>query len=583
MRACLGWLSSPPSYPENGAAKDGHAYSLPTANWDLWEFGKNALSSFFADGRCTILMFPGAGACSSTDFLQSTNMRPNWSMQRGDILPFRLPIWYPSSQWGNLVVLLACTVVTASMQGYDASMMSGMNIMPQYDEYFHLSDATRSLMIATNYVGGCLACLCWGSLIDNYGRRNGLFWSAAITMVAAGLQGGAVNIAMFCIARVIIGFGTTASVIAGSAYLAETLPWNKRAWGLCLFDDFFYVGALVASGVTYSTYKMESTWSWRLPSLLQGAWGLLCILLIPLVAESPRWLIDQGRPTEGLLVLARINANGDTRDELVRLQFCQIVETIGYERDPMSYKEMIRNRGARVRLIITATCAMFSMLTGNIVVMYNIGDMMNNVGVGDREVQLILNVGLNALSLVVSIMGSFFVDRFGVKCVTLISTGGVSISLFLLGALTRYYGNSTESAGVWAAVFAIFLFAGFYAFGWIPILFLLPAEMLYFRIRARGMAMFSFVVCATGIWGNFAFPAALVAIEWRLWIINGAWNLGFLVFIWWFWIEIRGKTLEEIDVLFDGKKHFDVPNIQEVLDGTTDDAWKKRKRGYWRE
>ncbi|KAH9438243.1 hypothetical protein MCOR02_001881 [Pyricularia oryzae] len=552
MRACLGWLSSPPSYPENGAAKDGHAYSLPTANWDLWEFGKNALSSFFADGRCTILMFPGAGACSSTDFLQSTNMRPNWSMQRGDILPFRLPIWYPSSQWGNLVVLLACTVVTASMQGYDASMMSGMNIMPQYDEYFHLSDATRSLMIATNYVGGCLACLCWGSLIDNYGRRNGLFWSAAITMVAAGLQGGAVNIAMFCIARVIIGFGTTASVIAGSAYLAETLPWNKRAWGLCLFDDFFYVGALVASGVTYSTYKMESTWSWRLPSLLQGAWGLLCILLIPLVAESPRWLIDQGRPTEGLLVLARINANGDTRDELVRLQFCQIVETIGYERDPMSYKEMIRNRGARVRLIITATCAMFSMLTGNIVVMYNIGDMMNNVGVGDREVQLILNVGLNALSLVVSIMGSFFVDRFGVKCVTLISTGGVSISLFLLGALTRYYGNSTESAGVWAAVFAIFLFAGF-------------------------------VVCATGIWGNFAFPAALVAIEWRLWIINGAWNLGFLVFIWWFWIEIRGKTLEEIDVLFDGKKHFDVPNIQEVLDGTTDDAWKKRKRGYWRE
>ncbi|KAI6511054.1 hypothetical protein MCOR13_000740 [Pyricularia oryzae] len=583
MRACLGWLSSPPSYPENGAAKDGHAYSLPTANWDLWEFGKNALSSFFADGRCTILMFPGAGACSSTDFLQSTNMRPNWSMQRGDILPFRLPIWYPSSQWGNLVVLLACTVVTASMQGYDASMMSGMNIMPQYDEYFHLSDATRSLMIATNYVGGCLACLCWGSLIDNYGRRNGLFWSAAITMVAAGLQGGAVNIAMFCIARVIIGFGTTASVIAGSAYLAETLPWNKRAWGLCLFDDFFYVGALVASGVTYSTYKMESTWSWRLPSLLQGAWGLLCILLIPLGAESPRWLIDQGRPTEGLLVLARINANGDTRDELVRLQFCQIVETIGYERDPMSYKEMIRNRGARVRLIITATCAMFSMLTGNIVVMYNIGDMMNNVGVGDREVQLILNVGLNALSLVVSIMGSFFVDRFGVKCVTLISTGGVSISLFLLGALTRYYGNSTESAGVWAAVFAIFLFAGFYAFGWIPILFLLPAEMLYFRIRARGMAMFSFVVCATGIWGNFAFPAALVAIEWRLWIINGAWNLGFLVFIWWFWIEIRGKTLEEIDVLFDGKKHFDVPNIQEVLDGTTDDAWKKRKRGYWRE
>lgn len=227
-------------------------------------------------------------------------------------------------------------------------------------------------------------------MIDNYGRRNGLFWSSVLTIVAAGLQGGAVNVAMFCIARVIIGFGTTASVIAGSAYLAETLPWNKRAWGLGLFDDFFYVGALVASGVTYSTYKIGSTWAWRLPSLLQGTWGLLCIVLFPLMAESPRWLIDQGRPQEALLVLARIGADGDTRNELVRLQYCQIVETIGYERDPMSYKEMMRNRGARVRLIITATCALFSMLTGNVIVMYNIGDMMTNVGVGDRETQLIL-------------------------------------------------------------------------------------------------------------------------------------------------------------------------------------------------
>ncbi|KAI6355907.1 hypothetical protein MCOR25_008063 [Pyricularia grisea] len=469
------------------------------------------------------------------------------------------------------------------MQGYDTSMMGGMNIMPQYQEYFQLSDATRSLMIATNYVGGCLACLCWGSLIDNYGRRNGLFWSSVLTIVAAGLQGGAVNVAMFCIARVIIGFGTTASVIAGSAYLAETLPWNKRAWGLGLFDDFFYVGALVASGVTYSTYKIGSTWAWRLPSLLQGTWGLLCIVLFPLMAESPRWLIDQGRPQEALLVLARIGADGDTRNELVRLQYCQIVETIGYERDPMSYKEMMRNRGARVRLIITATCALFSMLTGNVIVMYNIGDMMTNVGVGDRETQLILNVGINAVSLVVSIGGSFFVDRYGVKSATLISTGGVSLSLFLLGALTRFYGNSTDSAGVWAAVFAIFLFSAFYAFGWIPILFLLPAEMLYFRIRARGMAMFSFVVCATGIWANFAFPAALASIEWRLWIINGGWNLGFLIFVWWYWVEIRGKTLEEIDALFDGKKHFDVPNIQDVLDGTSDDGWKKRTLRYWRD
>jgi MFS family permease len=293
------------------------------------------------------------------------------------------------------------------MQGYDGSMMGGMNILPQYSDYFDLSDATRSLNIATNYIGGCLAvgttlstlllpfcltmqCVIWGWLIDNYGRRNGLFWAAALTVLAAGLQAGSVHIAMFAVARVIIGFGTTASVIAGSAYLAETLPWNKRAWGLCLFDDFFYVGALVASGVTYCSFKMEGTWSWRLPSLLQAVWGLACMALLPWLPESPRWLIDQGRPQDGLVVLARVDAGGDTTDDLVKLQFCQIVDTIGWERDPMSYKEMFQNRGARKRLIITATCALFSMLTGNIIVMYNIGSMLNNAGVSNNETQLLL-------------------------------------------------------------------------------------------------------------------------------------------------------------------------------------------------
>jgi hypothetical protein len=186
------------------------------------------------------------------------------------------------------------------------------------------------------------------------------------------------------------------------------------------------------------------------------------------------------------------------------------------------------------------------------------------------------NVGLNACSLVVSIAGSFYTDRYGVKSAGMLSTFGSSISLFILGALTRYYSYNSDAAGVWASVFCIFLFAASYAFGWIPILFLLPAEMLYFRIRARGMSMFSLVVCLTGIWGNFAFPSALEALGWRLWIINGAWNLLFLGFMWYYWVEIKGKTLEEIDALFDGKKHTDMPNIEDVIAGRVDEGWKDK-------
>lgn len=91
--------------------------------------------------------------------------------------------------------------------------MGGLNIMSQYTDYFQLTTATRSLNVATLYIGGCIACLFWGWLTDKYGRRVALFWAAIITVTAATLQAASQNIAMFCTARIIIGFGTTASAI----------------------------------------------------------------------------------------------------------------------------------------------------------------------------------------------------------------------------------------------------------------------------------------------------------------------------------------------------------------------------------
>lgn len=33
------------------------------------------------------------------------------------------------------------------------------------------------------------------------------------------------------------------------------------------------------------------------------------------------------------------------------------------------------------------------------------------------------------------------------------------------------------------------------------------------------------------------------------------------------WVETKGKTLEEIDMLFDGEKHSDVPDVETVMKG----------------
>lgn len=34
-----------------------------------------------------------------------------------------------------------------------------------------------------------------------------------------------------------------------------------------------------------------------------------------------------------------------------------------------------------------------------------------------------------------------------------------------------------------------------------------------------------------------------------------------------FWVETKGKTLEEIDALFEGEKHSDIPDVEAVRTG----------------
>ena len=50
-------------------------------------------------------------------------------------------------------------------------------------------------------------------------------------------------------------------------------------------------------------------------------------------------------------------------------------------------------------------------------------------------------------------------------------------------------------------------------------------------------------------------------------MINGTWDVLEWLFIFFFWVETKGKTLEEIDAIFEGEKHSDVPDLGIVIEG----------------
>jgi MFS family permease len=131
------------------------------------------------------------------------------------------------------------TTKTSQTSGYDGSMMNGLNILPSYTDYFTLNAATLGLNTASIFIGGFWGPIFSGIMSDRLGRRPTLFWGSVITLIGVLLQTAAQNIAMFVVARIVLGFGGAVSGIAGAVYLSETFSSRWRAWGVGLLNDFY--------------------------------------------------------------------------------------------------------------------------------------------------------------------------------------------------------------------------------------------------------------------------------------------------------------------------------------------------------
>ena len=82
---------------------------------------------------------------------------------------------------------------------------------------------------------------------------------------------------MFIFARMFLGHGIVYAIVAGAALLGELGHPKERQFLGSMFNAFYAVGSLLGAGIVIQTLKIQSNWSWRLPSLLQALPSLLQI------------------------------------------------------------------------------------------------------------------------------------------------------------------------------------------------------------------------------------------------------------------------------------------------------------------
>lgn len=65
---------------------------------------------------------------------------------------------------------------------------------------------------------------------------------------------------MYIIARAIIGFGLPYTIVAGSCLIGELGYPKERPVLTSLFNACYFIGAIVAAGISFGTQSIPSDW-----------------------------------------------------------------------------------------------------------------------------------------------------------------------------------------------------------------------------------------------------------------------------------------------------------------------------------
>ncbi|KAJ7149668.1 hexose transporter [Mycena filopes] len=464
--------------------------------------------------------------------------------------------WYNNKRLIALNGWIVLLLFTSSASGYDGSMVNGLQSLPQWETYFNFPTKGKlGLLSAIQNIGALAGYPFAPYLCDGIGRRPTAFIGALMMVIATAIQTASQSVGIFIGARFLIGFGLTFAASAAPMLVAELSYPQYRAPLTSTYNSLWHSGSIVAAWATFGSFKIQSTWAWRLPSVLQAVPSLVQVLLVWFVPESPRYLFKKGKEAQALATLAYYHADGDENDPLVRYEFEEIKAAMEFERTVaanVGWKSFLASAGNLKRVRIIIAIAFFSQWSGNGLASYYLNKVLSDIGITNPTTQLLLNGILSIWSLVCALITSSIVERFG-RRVLFLSSACLMTLFFTMQTIcfARFTINGDNNAARGMIAF-IFLYSAAYNLAFSPLIVTYALEILPYNIRAKGFNIFNITISIALIFNQYVNPIALAALNWKYYVVYCVWLVCECIFLYFYLVETKNHTLEETAAIFDG-------------------------------
>jgi len=432
-----------------------------------------------------------------------------------------------------LATICAIASIGGFLFGFDISVISGT--LDSLKEVYSLSETALGFVVASCIFGCIFGAVSAGKLADVFGRKRVLIWTSFLLIVSAIGSGWANNVSWFVFFRLIGGLGVGAASGVAPIYVAEVTPTKIRGT-LVTFYQLAIVTGLAAA--YFSNYFIEllftsDTWRWMFTA--EAVPGLLFLVTLFFIPETPRFLVKIGLDEEAYRILCKIEDNSYASGELSAIK--ETLATVKKGR----FKDLFEPRLLRI-VIIGSLLGIFSQISGVNAVLFYAPEIFKATGV-EFESSLLQSTFIGLVFIVFSFVPMVLVDRVGRKKILIVGVSCMATALAVISTL--FIINRSNSIAI---LIAVLCYVAAYAASIASITWVMLSELFPNRIRAEAMSVANFCLWSANTILTLTFPILVEKFGIQTpFIVYTCVCVIIVIFVWLFIPETKGKSLEQIE------------------------------------
>jgi SP family sugar:H+ symporter-like MFS transporter len=428
-----------------------------------------------------------------------------------------------------------------------------MALQPTSQTGYQITTKVQRLIQSLMNLGGLTAAFGCYALGPRASRRVGLWIACGLGIIAISIQIGPTTLGALYAGRFLLGISNGFFLTFSVTYMGEIAPAHLRGSVVGLVTFHTSLGALIGILIENYTSVILERKSYQIPLAVMYPIPVCLAAVLLILPDTPRYYISRGQHDAAVASIQKTRGIKDMDRILAEIRDIQNAWDTEVELHKEAHlMDMFRGPDLR-RTMITFGCAIGQTATGVLFLAGYSVYFYVQAKIGSPFVWVM--VGL-AIALTGN-LGAFPAMRFfGRRPLLLVCSIISALAMFGLG-IAHDKGTAGAPDTGKALVALSILFTWIYGFGQGPVLWAITSETPSQRLRSQTVGIANGLNFVFGWLCSFCTPYFInpTALNWgaRYGYIWGGSNLALAIWVFFFVPETKGRSLEQLDELFENR------------------------------